>query len=200
MISGFGGTPSTGHQIALVNTTGSAIIGSLYTLYATNQSTLTASVKNFVEPNPRDPSTDIYYASLEGPEAAMYMRGTATLANGHAVISLPTHFSDLASSQGLTVLLTPLSADSTGLAVIGKSPSGFQVRELLQGHGNYEFDWEIKAVRKQYLDYRVKRSWTERRIANPQISDAQAWELRQRDVAASAARAEAKEAQALEAR
>jgi len=200
LLSGYGGTPSTGFQIAVVNSAGTAIIGSLFSNYTTNQGTLTASVKNFVEPSPRDPSTDIYYASLEGPEAAMYTRGTATLVNGQAFISLPTHFSDLASSQGLTVLLTPLSADSMGLAVIGKSPSGFQVRELLQGRGNYAFDWEVKAVRKQYLDYRVQRSWTERRAANPRISDAQAWEIRQQEVAAAAARAQAKEAQALESR
>ncbi|MDX2148749.1 MAG: hypothetical protein SFZ23_14645 [Planctomycetota bacterium] len=190
------GAGFAGYQIALVNNAGNAFTGGLYHQTGTNQATLVANIKNFVEPNPRDASTDIYYASMEGPEAGMYTRGTSTLINGQAVITLPSHFSDLASSQGLTVIVTPLSADSMGLAVVGKSVTGFQVRELMRGTGTYQFDWEIKAVRKQHLNYQVVRPWTDRRIANPDISDAQAWQIRERDVAETNARAAVLEAQA----
>jgi hypothetical protein len=190
LISGFG----TGYQIAVANSTGTALTASMFTTYATNQGTLTANVKSFVEPNPRDPSTDIYYACLEGPEAAMYTRGTASLVNGRAVISLPQHFADLASSQGLTVMLTPLSADSRGLAVVQKSVGGFEVLELMKGAGSYSFDWEVKAVRKQHLDFQVQRPWTDRRVANPNVTDAQAWEIRKREVLESNRRAAALEA------
>lgn len=192
MLSGFG----NGYQIALVNTTQTALIGSFFSNYTTNQTTIQATVKNFVEPNPSDPSTDIYYACIEGPEAAMYTRGTGTLVNGHASISLPAHFADLASSQGITVILTPLSGDSLGLAATNKSVSGFEVRELMRGTGTYQFDWEIKAVRKQFLNYQVVRPWDLHRVSNPNVTDAQAWQIRQQDVMESNARAAALESAA----
>ena len=44
---------------------------------AAGQGIVTADLKNFIEPHPNDPTKEIYYASLEGPEAAMYMSGTA---------------------------------------------------------------------------------------------------------------------------
>jgi hypothetical protein len=191
-----GGFPTGGYQSGLVNNAVTSVVGGMFINYSTDQTTLFATIKNFVEPNPRDASTDIYYASLEGPEAAMYIRGTGTLQNGRAIISLPTHFSDLASSQGITVLVTPLSADSMGLAVVGKSTTSFEVRELMRGTGTYSFDWEVKAVRAQHLDYKVIRSWNDRRIENPNITDAQAWQLRVEEVNRSNARAQALEAAA----
>lgn len=197
--SGFSADGNAGYQISLVNTTQTALIGSFFSSYNTNQTTIQANIKNFVEPNPSDPSTDIYYASLEGPEAAMYTRGTGTLINGQAIISLPAHFSDLASSQGLTVQLTPQSADSLGLAVVAKGPTGFQVRELMRGTGTYQFDWEVKAIRKQYLNYEVVRSWNERRVVNPNLTQAQAWQIRKQHVAESNARANTLEAAAINA-
>jgi hypothetical protein len=185
-----------GYQYGLVDNASTSILGSMDCDWGTNKSRLQCSIKNFVEPNPRDPSTDIYYACIEGPEAAMYERGTGTLLNGRAIIALPDHFADLASSQGITVTVTPLSADSMGLAVVSKGVGGFEVRELQRGIGTYAFDWEIKAVRKQYLDYQVVRPWTERRIVNPNATDAQAWQMRQHEVARSNARAQALEAAA----
>lgn len=183
------GNVGSGYVIGVVNNEESAIFGGVQTNYVTNQSNVFASTKNFVEPNPRDPATDIYYASLEGPEAAMYMRGTATLLNGQATITMPAHFSDLASAHGVTVIVTPLSADSLGLAVVGKGNGGFQVRELMRGTGNYQFDWEIKAVRKQHLDYKVIRPWTDLRVVNPNVSEAEMLQRRQRHVERSNARA-----------
>ncbi|MFA6043913.1 MAG: hypothetical protein WC718_02915 [Phycisphaerales bacterium] len=188
-----------GYQYGLVNNASTAIIGAMDCDWGTNRSRLQCSIKNFVEPNPRDPSTDIYYACIEGPEAAMYERGTGTLVNGRAVITLPDHFADLASSQGITVIVTPLSADSMGLAVVGKGVGGFEVRELQRGSGTYAFDWEVKAVRKQYLDYQVVRPWTERKVVNTNVSDTQSWQMRQHEVAQSNARAEALEAAAAQA-
>lgn len=196
-IGAFNFTPQlNGHWITLINQGGVANGGLSYN-DATGQSQVQANIKNFVEPNPRDASTDIYYASLEGPEAGMYMRGTGQLINGQSIISLPAHFSDLASSQGMTVQLTPRSVDSKGLALITTSPTGFEVRELMRGTGTYAFDWEVKAVRKQYLDYRVVRSWQERRVANSGVSDDQAWKMRQEEVAHSNARAQQLEAAAV---
>ena len=113
--------------------------------------------KNFRMEHPEDPEKEIWYACIEGPEAAAYARGTATLVNGHARVELPEHFPLVAAEQGLTVTVTPLSADSKGMAVVEKTPAGFRVRELMSGRGTYEFDWEIKGVRRGYEDYQVIR-------------------------------------------
>ena len=114
-------------------------------------------VKNFCADNPFDPSTQIWYASLEGPEAAAYVRGTALLANGEATVLLPEHFAAIAVSQGMTVQVTPRSADSLGLAVIERAVDRIVVRELQSGNGSYEFDWHVEAARKGFEDYEVIR-------------------------------------------
>jgi hypothetical protein len=92
-----------------------------------------ADVKSFRVPNPSHPETDIVYAAIEGPEAAAYVRGTGRLVNGTATIDLPPHFVSIASSQGMTVQLTPNSSRSLGLAVDQKSTERIVVRELMNG-------------------------------------------------------------------
>ena len=129
----------------------------------TGKSRLFAQTKNFVEPHPLDPTKQIWYACIEGPEAAIYDRGTASLRDGEAFVAFNEHFRLLAS-QKYTVVLTPLSGDSKGLAVVKKTRDGFYVKELLNGRGNYEFDWEVKAVRKGYEDYRPIRNRDELRV------------------------------------
>lgn len=124
-----------------------------------------ADVKNFRVNNPNQAGTDIWYCCLEGPEAAAYVRGTGHLVNGNADIAFPEHFVAVASSQGITVQLTPLSAASTGLAVVEKSQEGFVARELQNGNGSYDFDYFVMAVRKGHEDYRVIRPSSEGRPA-----------------------------------
>jgi hypothetical protein len=120
-------------------------------------------VKNFRVDNPNDPDTEIWYASVEGPEAAVYIRGTGQLVDGRAVITFPDHFLAVAVEEGMTVQVTPLSADSKGLAVTSKSLTGVEIQELGDGRGNYEFDWEVKSVRQGHEDYQVIRSNLEAR-------------------------------------
>lgn len=57
----------------------------------------------------------------------------------------------------MTLNLTPLSEDSEGLAVVSKDAKGFRVKELRKGKGNYQFDWEVKAVRKGFEDFKSVR-------------------------------------------
>jgi hypothetical protein len=116
-----------------------------------------AAVKNFVVDHPNDPSREIVYASLEGPEAAMYTRGTAQLVNGQATIVLPEHFRLMAVESSMTVTVTPLSENSNGLAITSKNLNGIIVKELMRGDGTYAFDWEVRCVRKGYEDYQVVR-------------------------------------------
>ena len=116
-----------------------------------------ADIKNFRMTHPNDISKEIWYASLEGPEAGAYTRGTAQLINGEVSIDLPSHFSQVATINGMTVQLTPLSADSEGLAVVEKTTSKITVKELRNGKGNYQFDFIVHAVRKGYDNYEVIR-------------------------------------------
>lgn len=132
-------------------------------IYIDNQGfgNIVGDVKNFRAPNPRNPEQDFYYASVEGPEAAAYLRGTGHLVHGRAHIDLPQHYSDLTVSAGMTVMLTPKSPDSKGLGYWHGSNAGFDVFELNQGAGDYDFDWEIKCVRAGFENYRIVRDWKE---------------------------------------
>jgi hypothetical protein len=147
--------------------------------------------KNFRVPDPDDATRDIWYGCIEGPELAMYVRGTARLVNGRARIELPDHFRKLADEQGMTVQLTPRSAESKGLAAVQVSLNGIEVVELLNGRGNYEFDWEVKAVRKEHRDFRVYRPWDE--VLPGGTDPAQAWEARLKSIQDRQARQQAKE-------
>ncbi len=117
-----------------------------------------ADTKSFRMAHPHNIDQEIWYAGVEGPEAAVYVRGTARLMNGSAAVTFPEHFQAASAARDLTVLLTPLNAASKGLAVAAKSASGIEVRELRQGAGNYEFDWEVKAIRKGHEDFLALRS------------------------------------------
>ncbi|NNF32918.1 MAG: hypothetical protein HKN68_02355 [Saprospiraceae bacterium] len=115
------------------------------------------TMKNFKIPHPKDPSKEIVYASMEGPEAGVYLRGTAVLKEGEANIDFPEYFSLIISDQRITVMTTPLSASSKGLAVVEKNLNGFKIKELYEGKGTYEIDWEVKANRKEFDDFKVVR-------------------------------------------
>lgn len=122
-------------------------------------------VKAFRQTNPNDPTTDIWYASIEGPEAAAYMRGTATLSDGKAIVYLPDHFQAVIQIDGMTVQVTPRSAESLGLAVVDRTLGHFTVQELHGGSGNYAFDWRVEAVRAGWENYRVIRPKGEDQVA-----------------------------------
>jgi hypothetical protein len=110
--------------------------------------------KKFVQPHPTDPTKEIVYVSLEGPEAGTYIRGTARLANGEAVINLPEHFSLVTSAEGLMVQLTPVG-EWLQLYVVKKSTQQIVVREANGKNG--QFDYLVQGVRKGYEDHQVIR-------------------------------------------
>jgi len=121
-------------------------------------STIQASVKNFRMDHPLYADQDIVYASLEGPEAGAYCRGKGQVVSGKTFIAFPDHFQFVCSTDELTVQLTPRSAKSRGLAVTNINQEGFEVEELMDGKGNYDFYWEVKGVRKGFENYKVIRS------------------------------------------
>ena len=125
----------------------------------------TQGVKNFVMDHPTDETKSIVYACIEGPEAAAYERGTIELVDGEAFIPFTEHFTIVINPETMTVSLTPLSADSKGLAVVEKTANGIRVKELHNGQGNYKVDWEAKAVRKGLEEYKPVRDRI--RVASP---------------------------------
>ncbi|MEM1325021.1 MAG: hypothetical protein AAGI23_03655 [Bacteroidota bacterium] len=114
-------------------------------------------IKNFRVPHPKQKGKEIWYASLEGPEAGAYERGTARLKNGEAFIPYSEHFQLMIDPTTTTFSLTPFSADTYGLAVVERTSEGFKVKELNGGNSNFEFSWQVTAVRKGYEDYEVIR-------------------------------------------
>ncbi|MEM7370457.1 MAG: hypothetical protein AAF587_17740 [Bacteroidota bacterium] len=119
---------------------------------------LAADFKPFFMDHPEDPGKEIWYCAVEGPEAGAYDRGTAQLVNGIAHVEFSDHFSIVANEHSMTIMLTPWSADSEGLAVIVRSATGFTVKELRKGSGSYQFDWEVKAKRAGHEDWQVIRN------------------------------------------
>ncbi|MCD6532353.1 hypothetical protein J7K99_07915 [bacterium] len=113
-----------------------------------------SGTKSWANPHPEDPTKSIVYATLEGGENGTYWRGRAKLVNGEALVTLPEHFR-LATSPDheVTVIVTPRSSESKGLAVIHSSNREFKVKELFNGKGNYEFDYVVMGVRRGYENY-----------------------------------------------
>ncbi len=114
-------------------------------------------IKNFRMQHPNDNSKEIWYASLEGPEAGAYARGTGTLKNGQAIVQFPDHYKEVVNPADITVIITPNSTNSKGLAVIDKDATAFEVKELADGNGNYTFDWIAIGVRKGFENFEVVR-------------------------------------------
>ncbi len=169
-ISGVPGLPNSG-IVAVTN--GNGLADASMSVDADGNGVIQAAIKNFRIAHPVNPEEDIVYACLEGPEAAAYVRGTARLVAGQCEILLPEHFEHIVAQRGLTVQLVPLSAASMGLAAIEKSPSKIKVAELHSGSGDYEFDWEVKGVRKAHESYKVIRPRSERAMPFAQSARAE---------------------------
>lgn len=114
-----------------------------------------SGVKNFVQDHPTDLTKEIVYTALEGGEAGTYIRGTAKLVNGKAMIELPEHFSLVTDQEGLTIHLTPRN-EWLQLYVVELDTRQSVVREA-QGKSG-EFDYIIHGVRKGYKHYQVIRT------------------------------------------
>ncbi len=108
--------------------------------------------KMFAQDHPADPTKQIVYVSLEGPEAGTYIRGTAELVNGKAVIDLPEHFSLVTNDEGLTVQLTS-RGEWLQLYLVETTTKRIIVREV-QGKSG-QFDYLVQGVRKGYENHQV---------------------------------------------
>ena len=109
--------------------------------------TLSAGSKPFVQPHPTDPSKEVMYIAMEGPESTIFLRGTTNLVDGKAAIETPEYFRIVAGDDGITVQFTPRSSKSKGLAAVEVNKNSISIEELVDGTGTYEFDYFITAKR-----------------------------------------------------
>jgi len=107
--------------------------------------------KTFVISHPLRAQHYLVHATLEGPEAAVYYRGTAQLEHGRAEIRLPEYFEALTQAEGRTVQLTNVNGFDR-LAV--HAPDGRAIVDGRftvvsdRGDSSQTFYWEVKAVRR----------------------------------------------------
>jgi len=125
------------------------------TINDAGQGLIFGDIKSFKCDYPLDEEHDLWYISLEGPEAGMYQRGTSKLTDGRCEVVLPDTYTSIANMSTSTIIVTPLNSKTYGLAVVEKTENGFIVEELMDGNANFDFDWEIKSVRIGYENYEV---------------------------------------------
>jgi hypothetical protein len=108
-------------------------------------------VKTFIIPHPTDAERYLVHTTLEGPENAVFYRGSAQLSDGSAEVTLPSYFEAATRAEGRTVLLTPRFINaSEPLSALAASPiagGSFTVRAIGASNPAQRFDWEVKAVR-----------------------------------------------------
>ena len=105
--------------------------------------------KSFVEPHPTDPSRQIVYVALEGPEAGTYFRGRGRFAGGKALVAVPDDFRLVTAAEGLTCQVTPIGKP-VSFAVTRLSLEGIEV----EATGDVEFSYLVQGVRRHYEGFR----------------------------------------------
>ncbi|NND06253.1 MAG: hypothetical protein HKN87_07725 [Saprospiraceae bacterium] len=150
----FAGAPDHGVHMVFGDAGGSP---TAYMRSTATGSEVAANILTMLSAAPGRSDRDATFAAPMGGEAAAYDRGTAQMINGEATVVCPEHFQWVADEASMTVTITPLSAESKGVAVIEKSNGGFKVKELHGGTGNYAFDYLVMCKRKGYENFEVLR-------------------------------------------
>ncbi len=86
------------------------------------------------------------YAPLES-EPTVEDNGEATLVGGSAYVALDPKFANVIDTNGAYLVTVTPAGDCNGLDVAQRTPLGFTVRELRNGHGSLAFDYRIVAKR-----------------------------------------------------
>jgi len=105
-----------------------------------------ATTKSFLIDHPSKPGKKLQYASLEGPENGVYVRGTAD----SPTIVLPDYWADLIHEDSITVSLTPLD-EFQPLFVRAKSSRAIEV-----GGSTGRYDYVIYGERKDVAKLEVE--------------------------------------------
>jgi len=110
--------------------------------------------KEFVQDDPTDPTKQIVFVALEGPEAGTYTRGTAQLKNGEATITLPEAFAKITNENGLTAIAN-CADECNGLRIVRVSPTQLVIKETQNGKSNAHFYFFVQGVRKGFEDHQA---------------------------------------------
>lgn len=107
--------------------------------------------KTFIIPHPVDAERYLVHATLEGPEAGVFYRGTATLRAGRAEVALPPYADALCDPESWTFQLTPVGCfDRLAVVPMGEQrvTDGRFVVASEDPESEGTFDWEAKATRR----------------------------------------------------
>jgi hypothetical protein len=121
--------------------------GNVYGVYSVGNFAATGT-KAFLEPHPTDPSKEIRFVSLEGPEAGTYFRGSGRTVHGKATIEVPESFRLVTAEQGLTVVVTPIG-ELAQIAAISKSLD----KITIQSSKDVAFDFMVNGVRRAFQNF-----------------------------------------------
>jgi hypothetical protein len=125
--------------------------GTKYGVYSVGNAhvsgTFTAVTKNFVQPHPTDPSKEIRFVSLEGPNSEVYFRGSAQVSQGVTRIPIPDYFRMVATPGSYSALVTPVGAMAT-IAVLSKGEEGIVVQASRDVTVDYVVYAEREAVKQ----------------------------------------------------
>jgi hypothetical protein len=144
-VLGFNGGATTYGVIGLAANSGATNWG----VYA--EGNLGASgTKPFVEPDREDPTKEVRYVALEGPEAGTYFRGKGQFQRGEATIEVPESFRLVTDADGLSIQVTPVGdfasvyVESIGLDKI-----------VVRSNKDVAFFFTVNGVRHTFRDWQV---------------------------------------------
>lgn len=142
------GTPSLDANVPfqrrfLLNNNGLTITGNLNV----------SGAKNFCIERPTDSTKTLTHSCLEGPEVAVYYRGTGKLSGGVTTIELPDYFEALVKADNRTVQITSIvdEFDIERTAQLGATivkDGKFRVYRIGGVNDEQRFNWEVKGERK----------------------------------------------------
>ncbi len=149
VISGF--DVRYGQRKFVLNYTGSSENPNFIQIAAINPNDPTTAVlKTFIIDHPTDPARHLVHAALEGPEGAVFYRGSAQLIGGQVRIELPPYFEALTRPDGRTVQVTnvdgfdPLAVKRIkGQTVL----DGAFIVMAQDQQSTQMFDWIVTAIR-----------------------------------------------------
>jgi hypothetical protein len=114
------------------------------------------------EPHPTDPSKEIRFVTLEGPEAGTFFRGKGQIVNGFGTIQVPEAFRYKTDPDSVTVVATPVGSPAM-LVVMHEGLDNI----VIKGSADVAFNYVVNGVRKGYTDFNPIGSNTDFRPSNP---------------------------------
>jgi hypothetical protein len=118
--------------------------------------TVTGSFPKSAAVKKRD-GTQVRMYCQESPEPWFEDFGTATLANGQAIVNLDPEFDEVVRGDDYRVFLTPIGVECRTLYVARKAPHRFEVRSHAGSAASGSFDYRVVARRRDDVGKRLER-------------------------------------------